>query len=317
MKARRTFQRSGKWYAQFETGNTFEDLFKTIPSKRFSFVHGECDSVGVGGFYLHGGGHASGLQEQYGSGNSTIVSMEVVTADGKVRTLSDDSDDQSLWKAMRKAGSSFGVATSLTIRIWERKEPPVWILKPSLPMTTSNILRWTEAVPSMKITIYPLQQVISGMSFESPLRTAVRLLRLVIEVKAKSLIPPFNPDFAYHGHYIGTNTMIPPSTNASVAIALSLAAARSLAEQTDCYLLVKPWRYNPSLTDNKEGVYLETTCWPSEPSCVKDVARLDGHLRSTQSAPFPLLQRPKSPCQKHGRVLGRGRRILTLDKANV
>ena len=74
---KRLYQESSEWYAEFETGNTFRDLFRMIDRRRFSIVHGACHAVGVGGFYLHGGLHMNSLTALYGWGNETIVSMRV------------------------------------------------------------------------------------------------------------------------------------------------------------------------------------------------------------------------------------------------
>ena len=42
--------------------------------------------------------------------------MEVVTADGQIRSVSADAPHDGLWYAMLHAGSSFAVATSLTLK---------------------------------------------------------------------------------------------------------------------------------------------------------------------------------------------------------
>ena len=81
------YHESSGWYAEFETGNTFRDLFRIVDRRRFSIVHGACHAVGVGGFYLHGGLHMNSLTALYGWGNETIVSMRVAprpASSGKV-----------------------------------------------------------------------------------------------------------------------------------------------------------------------------------------------------------------------------------------
>ncbi|CAE7455925.1 MnCO [Symbiodinium natans] len=126
-KQKRFYNKDGVWYAEFETGNTFRDLFRIIDRRRFSIVHGACHAVGVGGFYLHGGLHLNSLTALYGWGNESVESMTVVTADGRIRALNASSGDQDLWWAMRRAGSNFGIATSLTVRVFEAPEPQTWL----------------------------------------------------------------------------------------------------------------------------------------------------------------------------------------------
>jgi len=48
---------------------------------------------------------------------------QVVVADGRVLDLCETCAHADLWRAMRVAGSSFGIATSLTIRVWEQPQP--------------------------------------------------------------------------------------------------------------------------------------------------------------------------------------------------
>ena len=71
-------------------------------------VHGQCPTVGAGGLFLHGGYHTT-LTLNYGRGNDTVLSMEVVTADGTVLELDEHSPHADLWQAMRQAGSSFAI----------------------------------------------------------------------------------------------------------------------------------------------------------------------------------------------------------------
>ena len=135
------------------TGNTMKQLLK-YTGEDFSFVHGECHSVGVGGFFLHGGAHAGILTEKYGFGNESIREIEMVTADGSflhfrekrwrrdVRGYMDYHREpvevtrngelvtgrewSDLWDAMRVAGSSFGVVTTLTVQLFDAHEPHVF-----------------------------------------------------------------------------------------------------------------------------------------------------------------------------------------------
>lgn len=78
---------------------------------------GNCNCVGALGAYLGGGyGNLMGL---YGFGVDNIISMRVVTADGKIRTVSaSTSSDPDLFWAMRGAGPNFGIVTSAVVKSW-------------------------------------------------------------------------------------------------------------------------------------------------------------------------------------------------------
>lgn len=61
----------------------------------------------------------------YGRGNDTVLSMEVVTATGEVVQLSNESTGPhaALWTAMRQAGSSFAIATTITAKVIDDLPP--------------------------------------------------------------------------------------------------------------------------------------------------------------------------------------------------
>lgn len=119
------YQESG-WLATVGTGNTFEKILAKIDRERFSFVHGECLTVGVGGFFLHGGAHGGALSGMYGYGSEQLEHIEVVLADGSLRSLDWHTAPRDLWHALTAAGSNFGIVTSLTFRVYERPEPEVF-----------------------------------------------------------------------------------------------------------------------------------------------------------------------------------------------
>ena len=88
-------------------------------------VHGQCPTVGAGGLFLHGGYHTT-LSLKYGRGNDTVTAMEVVAANGSVLQLSDASpagEQRLLWQTMRQAGSSFAIATRISVRMIDDLPP--------------------------------------------------------------------------------------------------------------------------------------------------------------------------------------------------
>ena len=105
----------------FGTGNIMRQLVDAL-GPRQSIVHGQCPTVGAGGLFLHGGYHTT-LSLDYGRGNDTVTSMEVVTADGAILELNETSAHRELWVAMRQAGSSFAIATRISAKVIEDLPP--------------------------------------------------------------------------------------------------------------------------------------------------------------------------------------------------
>lgn len=77
-------------------------------------VLGQCPGVGAVGVTLGGGlGWLSGL---FGASCDNLLSARVITADGRTRDVSAESDPDLFW-ALRGAGANFGVTTSFEARL--------------------------------------------------------------------------------------------------------------------------------------------------------------------------------------------------------
>lgn len=73
---------------------------------------GNCNCVGALGAYLGGGyGNLMGIA---GMGVDQIISVRLVTADGKIQTVSASNTD--LFWAIRGAGPNFGIVTSAIVK---------------------------------------------------------------------------------------------------------------------------------------------------------------------------------------------------------
>ena len=95
----------GAWGAHVDAAAQKQALATTL---------GEISNTGVAGLTLGGG--FGWLSRRFGLACDNLVSVELVTADGKVRRVSEHDEPDLFW-AVRGGGGNFGVATSFEYRL--------------------------------------------------------------------------------------------------------------------------------------------------------------------------------------------------------
>jgi len=117
-------------------GRQWGDVLDFASPEKYSYPHGQCKSVGVGGYLLGGGVNWLGTYNKYGYGAEHILEMKVVLADGSIAWVNKDktsifyptnkivthTESNNLFFALRGAGSSFGVVTEFLYMINETPE---------------------------------------------------------------------------------------------------------------------------------------------------------------------------------------------------
>jgi FAD/FMN-containing dehydrogenase len=105
---------AGRQLAVAEAGLTLGEFDAATGAHGLATTLGVVSVTGVAGLTLGGG--IGWLNGRYGLACDNVQSMDVVTADGQMRTA-DASHDPDLFWAMRGGGGNFGVVTSFTYRL--------------------------------------------------------------------------------------------------------------------------------------------------------------------------------------------------------
>ncbi|HSJ29854.1 MAG TPA: FAD-binding oxidoreductase [Longimicrobiales bacterium] len=100
--------------AVVEPGATWADVDRESQLHGLGTTGATVSSVGVAGFSLGGG--SGYLARKHGLGVQNLLSLEVVTADGRVLRASDSENEDLFW-ALRGGSGNFGVVTALEIRL--------------------------------------------------------------------------------------------------------------------------------------------------------------------------------------------------------
>lgn len=100
--------------ATIGAGALLETAYSQLADNDVSIGSGSCATVGLTGLTLGGG--VGLLTRLYGLTCDQLTSLQVVTADGKARTVSKDDDTDLFW-ALQGGGGSFAAVTALTLKV--------------------------------------------------------------------------------------------------------------------------------------------------------------------------------------------------------
>lgn len=98
--------------ATIGAGARLFDIYTALAQSGRCIPAGSCPSVGIGGFTLGGG--VGVLSRKYGLTCDKLTAIQIVTADGILRTVTADTDPDLFWALRGGGGGNFGIVTSFT-----------------------------------------------------------------------------------------------------------------------------------------------------------------------------------------------------------
>ncbi|KAI1123268.1 FAD binding domain-containing protein [Nemania abortiva] len=111
-------------------------------------VTGNCNCVGTLGALLGGGyGNLIGL---YGLGVDNVISLRVVTADGRLRNVTPTSDPDLFW-SLRGAGPNFGIVTSAVVKSYPATEKDMQAWTGSLVFDPAKLEMVVQAIQDLEL----------------------------------------------------------------------------------------------------------------------------------------------------------------------
>jgi FAD/FMN-containing dehydrogenase len=128
-----------------ETGLTAGEFTTAAAAHGLAVGFGDTGSVGIGGITLGGG--VGYLVRKYGLTIDNLLAAEVVTADGQIRHVDEQTHPDLFW-AIRGGGGNFGVATRFKFRLQE--VPSVvggMLILPATPESIAGFVAASEAAP--------------------------------------------------------------------------------------------------------------------------------------------------------------------------
>ncbi len=102
-------------------GNVWLHAYDAVTTKAGRYVQGGgCTTVGVAGFVQSGG--FGSFSKRYGTAAASLLEVQVVTADGTVRTANATTNPDLFWALKGGGGGTFGIVSSLTLRLHDLPE---------------------------------------------------------------------------------------------------------------------------------------------------------------------------------------------------
>ncbi|KAF9777956.1 hypothetical protein IL306_004300 [Fusarium sp. DS 682] len=118
------------------------ELYEAAEKYEVTAVGGEGMSVGYSGGFLAGGGH-SPMSPLYGMGADQVLSIEVVTADGRFVTANEHQNTDLFWALRGGGGSTFGVVTSYNVKVFPKIKAAIMSFSFTTSETVSYDTFWT------------------------------------------------------------------------------------------------------------------------------------------------------------------------------
>ena len=134
-----------------ETGLTTGEYTAAAAAHGLATGFGDTGSVGIGGITLGGG--VGYLVRKYGLTIDDLLAAEIVTADGKLLHVDDETHPDLFW-AIRGGGGNFGVATQFQFRLHEVKTiVGGMLILPAPPDVIRSFVAEADAAPEELSTI--------------------------------------------------------------------------------------------------------------------------------------------------------------------
>ena len=133
--------------ARVEAGAVWEDVVVPATEQGLTALHGSSPNVGVVGYSLGGG--IGWLARKHGLSAESVLSVEVVTADGTI-VRADRAQNTDLFWALRGGGGGLGVVVAMEIALYEVEElvagMMIWPWEQSEDVLTTYV-KWAETAP--------------------------------------------------------------------------------------------------------------------------------------------------------------------------
>jgi FAD/FMN-containing dehydrogenase len=136
---------SASGLARVGAGTFLIDMYSQLLAGNAAVPGGSCPNVGIAGLALGGG--VGVVSRAYGLTCDNLESVQIVTADGRVRDCDSARDSDLYWACRGGGGGNFGVATSFTFRTHAATDVVLFFLGWPWSQASQVIAGWQSWAP--------------------------------------------------------------------------------------------------------------------------------------------------------------------------
>lgn len=141
-------------------GTALAPLYAALAAKGRAIAGGSCATVGIAGLTLGGG--VGVLTRAYGLTCDALTSAQIVTADGKVRTVDSRHDAELFWALRGGGGGHLGVVTSLSFSTHAAPTVHTFYLRWRFAHAAAVIAAWQNWAPTADPRLWSTLKMLSG-----------------------------------------------------------------------------------------------------------------------------------------------------------
>jgi FAD/FMN-containing dehydrogenase len=146
--------------ARIGSGASLAVVYDALGRRDRALAGGSCATVGIGG--LTQGGGVGVLTRAFGLTCDAVSAMEVVTADGRVRTVDGEHDPDLFWALRGGGGGHAGVVTRFTFRTHAAPTISTFHLVWPLASAPAVIAAWQQWAPSADPRLWSTLKALGG-----------------------------------------------------------------------------------------------------------------------------------------------------------
>lgn len=154
---------SDKQHVTIGPGATLISVYRTLAAAGRAIGAGSCPTVGIGGLTLGGG--IGVLSRNFGLTCDQLTSLEIVTADGTIRTASASENADLFWACQGGSGGIVGVVTALTFRT--QPAPTITRFALAFPWSAAAtvVQTWQQWAPQADKRLWSTLKLLNGTRY--------------------------------------------------------------------------------------------------------------------------------------------------------